>query len=216
MFFNADLESEVTFRYNVLRRINNFDETHLTKSSEDDKGGPWTNSLTYLDLPRAWTRVCWDGWWWRACNKSIWVKPPRSKSMKPSPIWPRKWRYYKELPEVVGWFGFSNESVIDTQIAIRTMGSLDETLFIETFLLYKSLVPNLAPRFKCNGDQLIKGPIFIKTDSGPGQNCKSKAALKFCHNIHCKVIHLGPCCPNATLCNQKMDIGSTTWRGILM
>ncbi len=36
----VDLMSEVTFRYNVLQRFINFDETHLTKSSEGDKSGP--------------------------------------------------------------------------------------------------------------------------------------------------------------------------------
>ncbi len=83
------------------------------------------------------------------------------EKMKVKPSWAN------ELPDVVDRFGFNNESVIDTQIAIRTKGSMDDNLFIETVLFYKSLFPNLAPRFKWNGDQLIKGPIFTKTNSGP-------------------------------------------------
>ncbi len=40
----------------------------------------------------------------------------------------------------------------------------------------QSLYPNIAPKFKWDGNKLIKGPIFIKTDSGLGHNCKSEWA----------------------------------------
>ncbi len=82
---------------------------------------------------------------------------------------------------------------------------MDKTLFIKTVSFYKSLYPDLAPRFKWDGDQSIEGPIFIKTDSGPGQNCKREAALKFCRDTHLEGVHLGPGLPNATSCNQEMD-----------
>ncbi len=36
----ADLMSEVTFRYKVLQCFINFDETHLTESFKCDKRGP--------------------------------------------------------------------------------------------------------------------------------------------------------------------------------
>ncbi len=62
------------------------------------------------------------------------------EKMKVKPSWAN------ELPDVVDRFGFNNESVIDTQIAIRTKGSMDDNLFIETVLFYKTLFPNLAPR----------------------------------------------------------------------
>ncbi len=41
----------------MLRRIINFDETHLTKSSEGDRGGPRADTLTNPNLPRAGLRV---------------------------------------------------------------------------------------------------------------------------------------------------------------
>ncbi len=109
------------------------------------------------------------------------------------------------MPEFVGHWGFCDDTVVDTQIAVCTKGSMDEALFIKTVSFYKSLYPNLAPRFKWDGDRLIEGPIFIKTDSGPGQNCKSEAALKFRRDMHREGVHLGPGLPNATSCQQEMD-----------
>jgi len=107
------------------------------------------------------------------------------------------------LPEVVGWWGFDEKTVVDSHIAVRKKGSKDETLFISTVLFYKSLYPNLAPRFKWEGGKIVEGPIFIKTDSGPGRNCKSERALKFQQDM--QGVHLGPGLLNTTSCNQEMD-----------
>ncbi len=82
---------------------------------------------------------------------------------------------------------------------------MDETLFIKTVLNYKTLYPNLASRFKWDGELLIKGPIWIKTDSGPGCNCKSEQAIKFCQDMHHEGVHMGPGLPYMTLCSQEMD-----------
>lgn len=178
---------------------------------EGDKGGPRANTLTNPDLPRAGTRVFKGGGGHVTAvfgSSSVEAMPPimiyetkskTAKKMRVKPSW------VQELPEVVGQWGFQTETVVNTQIAVRTKGSMDETLFIKTFLFYKSLFPNLAPRFKWDGDRLIKGPIFIKADCSHGKNCKSEAALKFCHDMHCEGIHLGPGLPNATSCNQEMD-----------
>ena len=87
--------------------------------------------------------------------------------------------WVNNLPEVVGFWGFGRATRIDLQVCIRKKGSMDETLFIETVLFYKSLYPNLARKFKWDGDHLIEDSIFFKTDSGPGRNCKSKRAIKF-------------------------------------
>ncbi len=114
MLFKADLESEVTFGYNVLRRIINFDETHLTKSSEGDKGGPLANTLMNLDLPRAGMRVYQGGKGHVTGvfgSSPLEVMPPimiyetKSKTaekMKVKPSWA------KELLEVVDRFDFND------------------------------------------------------------------------------------------------------------
>ncbi len=63
----------------------------------------------------------------------------------------------------------------------------------------------MASRFKWYRHCLINGLMFIKTNSGPGWNCKSKAALMFCCDMHREGVHLGPGLPKATLLNQEMD-----------
>jgi hypothetical protein len=57
------------------------------------------------------------------------------------------------LPLVKGTWGFEKETMMDTQLAVRKKGSMDEDLFIDTMLAYKALYPNLAPRFKWEGGQ---------------------------------------------------------------
>ncbi len=70
--------------------------------------------------------------------------------------------WVKDLPEVVGEWGFGKLAKVDSHAAIRKKGSMDETLFIETTLFYKSLHPNVAPKFKWDGDRLAKEPDFFK------------------------------------------------------
>ena len=83
---------------------------------------------------------------------------------------------------------------------------MDEGLFIQTVFLYCSLYPNLAPRFKFSSNgKVIEGPIFVKTDSGPGRNCKSKRSIKFRQDMHRNGVHLGPGLPNSTSATQEMD-----------
>ncbi len=76
---------------------------------------------------------------------------------------------------------------------------MDETLFIKAVLIYKTLYPNLAPRFNWDGDCLLVGHNFIKTNSGPGMNCKSERAIKFCHYMHNIGVNLCPGLSNTAL-----------------
>ncbi len=95
---------------------------------------------------------------------------------------------------------------MDTHVAIQRKGDMDEDLFIQLVLFYKSLYLNLAHQIKWGaGGKLIEGPILLKLDSGPGRNCKSKKSIKFCHDMYQEGIHLGPGLPNMTSCTQKMD-----------
>ncbi len=85
--------------------------------------------------------------------------------------------WVNHLPEVVG-FGVSDRARNDLQVSVQK-SQMDKTLFIETALFYKVLYPNFASKFKWDGDCLIKGQIFVKTDSVPGRICKSECAIKF-------------------------------------
>lgn len=52
-----DSSLEITFKYAVLCHFIDFDETHLTKLLEGDKGGPHANTLTDPNLPCTGTQV---------------------------------------------------------------------------------------------------------------------------------------------------------------
>ncbi len=108
----------------MLKRIINFDETHLTKSSEGDRGGPCADTLTNPNLPRAGSQVFKGGGGHvtgvfgsnilEAIPLTIIykTKPKTSKSMRVKPSW------VQNLPEVVGRWGFGEDTVIDTHIAV--------------------------------------------------------------------------------------------------
>ena len=82
---------------------------------------------------------------------------------------------------------------------------MEEELFISTVLFYVSLYKNISPTFEWDGDTLIKGPIFIKTDSGNGRQSKSKINMQFRYDMHKLGVHIGPGLPNSTQATQEMD-----------
>ncbi len=99
---------------------------YLLKVTKVDLG-PWANTLTNLDLPRVGTRVLWGG---GGHVSGVFGSSPlkvmltimiyetkfkTAEKMKVKPSWA------KELPEVVGQFGFNNKSVLDTEIVVWPM-----------------------------------------------------------------------------------------------
>lgn len=83
---------------------------------------------------------------------------------------------------------------------------MDEDLFISTVLFYKTLYKDtIAPKFEWDGDRIVKGPIAIKSDSGPGRQCKSQRSIKFRRDMHLEGVHIFPGLPNTTSCTQEMD-----------
>ncbi len=58
--FEADIMSEVTIKYQILRQFVDWDETHHLKLSKGDKGGPQANTLTHPNLPWAGTQLFQD------------------------------------------------------------------------------------------------------------------------------------------------------------
>ena len=185
-----DLVSELTFKYDVLHRIINFDETHHGKDSEGDRGGSRTTSLTNPHLPRPGGRYAKDpGNHVSGCYGATPLEP-----MPPCIVYPTtakteermkgKPKWAADLPAAVGRWGLGDVYEMDAHVAVRPKGSYEEDLFIRTVLFYKTLYLDLAPRFEMDGDKVVKGPVFAKCDSGPGRNCKSPRAIKFCRDMH--------------------------------
>ncbi len=72
-------------------------------------------------------------------------------------------------------------------------------------LFYKSVFPNVSPKFKWDGDTIIEGPIFIKSNNEPGRNCKIEWSIIFCSDMNLKGVHICPGLPNSTSSTQEMD-----------
>jgi len=212
--------SELTYKYEVLRRFINLDETHHDKSSEGDKGGSRATTITNRSLPRAGTKFSKDdGNHTSGCYGSNPLEPmppviifkslaKDPENMKIRPSWS------KGLPVVTGEWGLGETTVMDTQVSVRPNGSMEEDLYIRTCLLYLKLYPNIAPRFEWDGDKLVRGPIMIKSDSGQGRQCKSERSIKFREDMHRLGMHMMPGLPNSTSATQEMDDVYTTFKGM--
>ena len=212
--------SELTYKYDVLRRFINLDETHHDKSSEGDKGGTRSTTITNPSLPRGGSKFSKDdGNHTSGCYGSNPLEPmppviiyksnaKDPENMKIRPSWT------KGLPVVTGEWGLGKQTVMDTQVSVRQNGSMEEDLYMKTCLLYLKLYPNIAPRFEWDGDKLVRGPIMIKSDSGQGRQCKSERSIKFREDMHRLGMHMMPGLPNSTSATQEMDDVYTTFKGM--
>lgn len=211
-FVSATLTAEVTIKYDTLHRIINLDETHHKKSSEGDHGGTRSVTLTNPNLSRTGSRYAKDsGNHVTGCYGTTPLEPMppviiystssrNEKNMKVRPQWT------DGLPIVKGEWGLGEMTAMDTQVSVRIGGGMDEDLFISTVLFYKTLYKDtIAPKFEWDGDRIVKGPIAIKSDSGPGRQCKSQRSIKFRRDMHLEGVHIFPGLPNTTSCTQEMD-----------
>ena len=86
------------------------------------------------------------------------------------------------LPTASGKFGQDNKFLYHYSVAVRKKGSMYESLF---WLYDENIVLNTYPNSsrKIERDnrtgQLLKGPVFLKVDSGPGRLSKSKDIFDF-------------------------------------
>ena len=217
--------SELTFKHAVMRRFINLDETHHSKSSEEDQGGSRSTTLTNPQLPRSGSRFAKDsGNHTTGCygTNPFEPMPPvyiyciqydskvqDKTKLKLKPEW------VDGLPIVKGYWGLGKETAMDSHVCVRQGGGMEEELFIATCLLYLSLYKDIHPTFVWEGDKLIKGPVFLKTDSGSGRQSKSKINMQFRHDMHKLGFHIGPGLPNSTQATQEMDDLYETFQGML-
>ena len=204
-YLTADkLLSEVTFKFDVLCRFINLDETHHSKSSDGDKGGPRATTLTNPNMLRSGSRYAKDsGNHTTGCYgtnpleamPAVYIYDSKVKDKTKLKM---KADWVKGLPVATGQWGFGREHTMDAHVCVRKGGGMDEELFISTVLCYVSLYPNIHPTFKwsADGKTLLHGPIFIKTDSGNGRQTKSKIKFQFRHDMHKMDVYIGPDLPN--------------------
>ena len=93
-------------------------------------------------------------------------------------------------------------------------GGMEEELFITTVLVYLTLYPNIHLTFVWEGYMLVKGSIFVKTDSGSGRQRKSKLNMQFRYDMHKAGVYIGPGLPKSTSATQEMDDLYETYKGM--
>ena len=104
------------------------------------------------------------------------LKTKDKKKLRLKPEW------VKGLPVARGQWGFGTGATykIEAHVAVRTGGGMEVELFMATVLSYVALYTRtLHPTFVWEGEKLIKGPIFIKTDSAVGCQAKSEINIQF-------------------------------------
>ena len=116
------------------------------------------------------------------------------------------------LPTAEGRWGLGDVYEMYTHVVVRPKGSHEEDIFIRTVLFYKSLYLDLSPRFEMDRDNVVKGPVFAKCDSGPGGNCESPRAIKFRRNMHREGFTSGPVYRMRQVCRKNRTTSSNNSR----
>ena len=207
--------SELDFRSDeVKRRIINMDETHHDLSIVGDKSGP--RAITYHNpaLQRAGKRAVKSsrhvtGVY--ASNAAGEALPPMyiyDSSAKSSANFQVKTEWLEGLPTVTGKYGCPTLQEYSSFFAVRTKGSMDDSLlnsYIEQIVI--PLFPNMhgTAEFDEQNGKLIRGPVILKLDAGPGRMVASEESVSAKQALRERGLLLLFGLPNATSVNQEMD-----------
>ncbi len=156
-----------------------------------------------------------------SCDWCLQLHSPRGYASN-NDIWNKVkgWEEYEDQSKLCEGYqgchhvGIQGATWMDTQVADRKKGSMDETLFIETGLFYKTLDPNLAPNSVGMATSWLKGPFGSRWIADLAATCTSECAIKFGLDMHCEGVHMGTGLPNATLCQQDIDDWFQLFKGM--
>ena len=215
LFFSDGIESEVSlYHKDDLNWIINLDETQHKFSTEGHRGGSTTERLINPSLPRSGDRITKGSRHTTGCYgctaagdplPPLYILDTKSKTEENYSISPS---VCEGLPVVQGKWGLAERTYISSFIAMRPKGSMDtslwEFLFDTVILPLYPQVQKTIVRCPLTG-RMIKGPLVIKTDAGPGRLAKEFDSFKFRQRMaDCGVIILLGL-PNGTAATQEMD-----------
>ena len=113
----------------------------------------------------------------------------------------------ENLPKVVGKFGCPSIEEYNSLYSVWSKGSMDDSLlnhYIEKVVI--PLYPNLAKVAEYNEiGKLLRGPIFLKIDAGPGQLVSELASVLKRKEFFEMGVFILFGLPNATAVHQEMD-----------
>jgi hypothetical protein len=119
-----------------------------------------------------------------------------------------KVEWVEGLPSIKGWFGSPTRIVSDSFYAVRSKGSMDDSLlndYCERVVI--PLYPNMAKtaEFDEATGRLICGPVILKLDAGPGRIVADEATITKRDEFRERGLTIIMGLPNATSVQQEMD-----------
>jgi hypothetical protein len=184
---DGTLISELTERSpEVTQRIINMDETHHDLSITGDKSG--SRAVTYHDPslqrgPRRDVKSSRHVTGVYATTAAGEAVPPMyifDSGAKNEANFRVKLGWVENLPVITGRFGCPTMIEQDSFFSVRSRGSMDDTLlndYIERVIF--PLYPNMAKvaEFDPVTGRLLKGPVLLTLDAGPGQIVASEEII---------------------------------------
>ena len=191
------------------------DETHHELSTVGNKGGSTTTCYANSSFPRSGDRVVESA----SHITGVYAFTPRGECLPPLYILSTRSENednYKidpkvcvGLPHVTAKYAQEEESVHASRIAVRKKGSMDTKLWHD---LHRSVY---APCYKGKLSpetirdpitrKLIKGPLIVKTDNGPGRLSKEAESIEFCEEMAKLGVFILLGLPNATEAQAELD-----------
>ena len=118
-------------------------------------------------------------------------------------------RICETLPEVVASYGQDVPSSHASRIAVRRKGSMDTGLWhlLHRQVYVKLYEGRLAPepvRDPMTG-KMLKGPLIVKTDSGPGRLSSEAESIDFREEMANLGVYILLSLPNGTECQAELD-----------
>ena len=192
------------------------DETHHPLSTAGNKGGSTTRRYACSSFPRSGDRIVETALHTSGC----YAFTLRGEPLPPLYILSTKsecednYRFdvevCKGLPVVTGKYAQDKVSLHASRIAVRKKGSMDTSLWHD---LHRSVyltcgyenklapVPERDPVTK----KLLRGPLIIKTDNGPGRLAADAASMKFREEMAELGVYILLGLPNGTEAQAELD-----------
>ena len=199
-----------------LRWFLNTDETHHTFSTASKKGGSTTQSYANNSFPFSGEPVIKNS----RHTTGVYTTNAAGEVLPPLYIFDSKAQDEKNykidlracdgLPTVTGKYGLDKVQTFHSFVAVRKKGSMDTSLwkaFNKDIIL--PCYPNIANKVvRCPiTKKILKGPVIMKTDAGPGRLSKTLESIDFREEMHKIGYVFLLVLPNATAATQEMDQG---------
>jgi hypothetical protein len=201
--------SELTYKFDVLCRFVNLDETHHSKSLSGNKGGSRSKSLVNPNFPRLGSRFAKDsGNHTTGCYGSnpleallpVYIYDSNVKDQTKLKI---RQGWVDGLPVSTGQWGFGRKHTMDVYVCAKK-GEWGRALHCDGALLRQPL-PKHPSNVLMGRDN---APLWAHLRQDRQRKCrqtKNPVNLQFRYDMHKMGVYIGPGLPNSTAAIQEMN-----------